>query len=364
MRRTQHLAGVGQCRSNFDGATGVSYDPLTPHTIQGESLTVACASGKVILFGEHAVVYGRPAIAVPVSQVQACATIEEAAPGEGLVIHAADLHICCRLGTATTPEHPAFPLQATVRHTLHKLGVARVPDLTLRISSTVPVARGLGSGAAVATATVRALSRHLGHNLSPLEVSQLVYQTEIIHHGTPSGIDNTVIALEQPVYFVKDQPIRLLPVNRPFWLLIADTGVASPTKIAVADVRRGWQEQPTTFEGVFDQIAAIAVQAAEAISSGQTSVLGPLMNQNHELLLQLGVSSPELEQLVRAAREAGALGAKLCGAGRGGNMIAQVPLQQTEHVATALCEAGATNVIVSCVEATPAQLSNDQPRQA
>jgi len=280
-------------------------------------LTTAYASGKAILFGEHAVVYGRPAIAVPVSQVRACATIEEAAPGEGLVIHATDLNVCSRLGTATTPDHPAFPLEATVRHTLCKLGVEGVPDLTVSISSTVPIARGLGSGAAVATAVVRALSRHLGHDLSPLEISQLVYQTEMIHHGTPSGIDNTVIAFEQPVYFVKDQPIQVLAVKRPFWLLIADTGVASPTKIAVADVRRGWQQRPAQFEAVFDQIAGIAVQAAAAISIGEVSALGPLMNDNHQLLVRLGVSSPELERLVRGARAAGGWGAKRCGAGRG-----------------------------------------------
>jgi len=318
-------------------------------------LTSGYASGKAILFGEHAVVYGRPAIAVPVGKLRALATIEEAPPGEGLVIHATDLGVRFRLGTAITPEHPAFPLEATVRHTLRKLGVEDVPDLTLRISSTVPIARGLGSGAAVATALVRALSRHLGHDLSPLEISQLVYQTEIIHHGTPSGIDNTVIAFERPVYFVRDRPIQVLAVKRPFWLLIADTGVASPTKIAVADVRRAWQQQPAEFEAVFDQIAAITVQAAAAISSGQTSALGRLMNENHELLVQLGVSSPELERLVRAARDAGALGAKLCGAGRGGNMIAHVSPKQTQGVAAALREAGATDVIASRVQATTPQ---------
>ena len=318
-------------------------------------MTRAYALGKAILFGEHAVVYGRPAIAVPVSQVRACAKVEDALAGEGLILYAADLDVRSRVGTATTPDHPAFALEATVVHTLQKLGVETVPDLTICISSTVPMARGLGSGAAVATAIVRALSHHLGHDLSPLDVSQLVYQTEIIHHGTPSGIDNTVIAFEQPVYFVRDQPIQVLAVKRPFSLLIADTGVASPTKIAVADVRRGWQQQPAEFEAVFDQIAAIAMQAAAAISSGQTSLLGPLMNENHELLVRLGVSAPELERLVRAAREAGALGAKLCGAGRGGNMIAHVSPQQTEAVAAALREVGATGVIASRVQATTAR---------
>jgi mevalonate kinase len=321
-------------------------------------LTSACASGKAILFGEHAVVYGRPAIAVPVSQVRACATIEERLPGEGLLIEATDLHVSCPLGTATAPDHPAFPLEATVRHTLQELGIKTAPDLTLRISSTVPIACGLGSGAAVATAIVRVLSGHLGCQLPPLQISQLVYQTEIIHHGTPSGIDNTVIAFERPVYFFRGQPIRVLAVKHPFWLLIADTGVASPTKIAVADVRRGWQQHPGRFEAIFDQIAAIAVEAAAAIATGETSALGTLMNENHQLLVELGVSSPELDRLARAAREAGAPGAKLSGAGRGGNMIAQVLPEESQQVTAALYEAGATNVIVSRVEATAAEHDN------
>jgi len=315
-------------------------------------LSSACAPGKAILFGEHSVVYGRPAIAVPVSQVRACATVEGTPPGSGLVIDATDLHVCCPLRTASKPEHPAYALATTVQHTLQRLGIDIAPDLTLRISSTIPIACGLGSGAAVATATVRALAQHLGHTLSTLEVSQLVYQTEVLHHGTPSGIDNTVIAFEQPIYFVKDQPIQLLAVKRAFWLLIADTGVASPTRIAVADVRRAWQKQAAAFEALFDKIAAIADQAAAAISNGNTAALGPLMNENHELLVRLGVSSPELERLVRAAREAGAQGAKLSGGGRGGNMIAQVSPPETQRVATALKKAGASSVIASCVEAT------------
>jgi mevalonate kinase len=315
-------------------------------------LTTAYAPGKVILFGEHAVVYGRPAIAVPVTQVRACADVRDLPSGHGFVIRARDLDLQHRMATPLREEHPAYPLEATIRHTLEWLKIEQAPDLTLTVASTVPIARGLGSGAAVATAIVRALSQHLGYALTPQQVSELVYQTEIIHHGTPSGIDNTVIAFEQPVYFVKEHPIEILHVGKPFWLVIADTGIASPTKVAVGDVRRSWQSDSEKYEALFDRMRAIAVQARQALAHGDITVMGTLMDENQQLLEAIDVSSPELEQLIQAARQAGAMGAKLCGAGRGGNMIALVASEAAPTIATALREAGATDTIITEVRAS------------
>ena len=310
-------------------------------------MTTAYAPGKVILFGEHAVVYGRPAIAVPVMQVRACAVVEDGPPGQGMVIHAADLHLRHRVGAPIPVQSPAYPLEATVRNALQRLGIRGLPDLTLAISSTVPMASGMGSGAAVATAIVRALAQHLGQVLSPREVSELVYQTEVIHHGTPSGIDNTVIAFEQPVFFVKGEPIEPLHVGRPFRVVIGDTGVHSPTRDVVGDVRRAWQAEPEKYEALFDRIGAVAVRARKAMEDGRGSTLGKLMDENQELLQAVGVSSPQLEKLIHAARAAGAMGAKLCGAGRGGNMIALVAHQRAQAVAAAVHQAGAVHVIVT-----------------
>jgi len=320
------------------------------HSTEEKALTIAHAPGKVILFGEHAVVYGRPAIAVPVTEVRASAVVTDTPSGQGIIIRATDLSLTHRLGTAIPTGHPAYPLGATVRHTLDWLGVATSLDLTLTVSSTVPLARGLGSGAALATAVVRALAGHLGRELSPQQVSDLVYQTEVIHHGTPSGIDNTVVAFERPVYFVKGQPIEVLQVSRPFWLAIGDTGVASPTRVAVGDVRRGWQSEPERYEALFDRIGTIARQARQAMLGGNVDALGPLMDENQALLEALDVSSPELQQLIVAARRAGAMGAKLCGAGRGGNMIALVTPEKAQEIAVALRQAGAVNVIVTQVK--------------
>lgn len=209
-------------------------------------MTIAYASGKAILFGEHAVVYGRPAIAVPVTEVQAQAIVEDAPPGQGIRIVAQDLGHEYLLRDAP----PGDSLHVTVSNTLRCLHQAPEQDITITVSSTIPVACGLGSGAAVATAVVRALTQHLGQQLDASAVSSMVFETEKLHHGTPSGIDNTVIAFEKPVYFVRDQALEAFQVRRPFLLAVADTGIASPTKIAVGDVRRAWQADPVKYEEI------------------------------------------------------------------------------------------------------------------
>ncbi|MEJ2748562.1 MAG: mevalonate kinase, partial [Anaerolineae bacterium] len=185
-------------------------------------------------------------------------------------------------------------------------------------------------------------------------VSNLTYEVEKIHHGTPSGIDNTVVAYEKPVYFVRQQPqnrIETFGVKRPLRLLVADTGVRSSTKIAVGDVRRQWQADPDRFEALFDGCGRIAETARAAIESGDIAHVGCLMTANQRLLEEMTVSSPELERLVAAALPAGALGAKLSGAGRGGNMIALVKDEGMETaVHEALLAAGAKTVLTTIIQ--------------
>ncbi|MEW5719056.1 MAG: mevalonate kinase [Chloroflexota bacterium] len=307
-------------------------------------MTIATAPGKIILFGEHAVVYARPAIAVPVFQVRAEATIE-ARDDSRVVIDAVDLARQYDLADVSADD----PIATIIRAICARLSVAP-QGFSVRIHSTIPIASGMGSGAAVSVAISRALARHFGATLSATQVSALVYETEKLHHGTPSGIDNTVIAFEQPVYFVRGQPIESFRVARLFTLAIADTGIAAPTKIAVGDVRRAWEQDRARYDALFDQIGAIARDARGAIEQGEVGALGGLMNANQILLREIGVSSPEIETLVSAALRAGARGAKLSGAGRGGNVIALVDEVTQDKIERALLEAGARRVIVTTIE--------------
>ena len=314
--------------------------------------TVTTAPGKVILFGEHAVVYNRPAIAVPVTDVRATATISLGEPGSGIWILAADLPSPdgepgghrYRLRDAPADD----PLRASVELALDAFRHGEsARDLLIAVTSTIPIARGMGSGAAVATAVVRAIGRHFGHDAQPEKISSLVYEVEKLHHGTPSGIDNTVVAYAQPVFFVRGRGITRLSVGAPLNLVIGDTGVVSSTREVVGDVRRRWSADTEGYEGVFDQIGALARQAKSVIERGYPKDVGRLMDENHELLITLGVSSPELDKLVEAAKTAGALGAKMSGAGWGGNMLALVEAERTPTMAGALQAAGAVSTIFS-----------------
>ncbi len=308
------------------------------------SIFTASAPGKIILMGEHAVVYGRPAMAAPVFQVQATATLTVEDGATGLWIDAADVNQRFALSAAPTADPLALALRLTLT------AVQRpAPGGELRIHSTIPVAGGMGSGAAVSTAIIGAVAAWAGQALPPAAVSALAYEVERLHHGTPSGIDNTVIAYAQPVWFVKGQPPQPFAISHPFWLVIASTGIASPTRETVGDVRRGWQADPALFEGLFDQVAGLVNAGRAAMLAGDWSSLGALMTANHTILGQIGVSAPNLDRLVAAANAAGACGAKLSGGGRGGNVIALVEPATAAAVEQAMRGAGATAVIITPV---------------
>ena len=194
------------------------------------------------------------------------------------------------------------------------------------------------------------MSTFLGHPLPDEKVTALAFEVEKIHHGTPSGIDNTVVTYARPVFFVKSKPIETLQVRRSFTLVIGDTGIASPTAAAVGEVRQAWQMDKAQYEAYFESIGAMTQSARQAIESGSVELLGPLMDANHGVLRKVGVSCDELDSLVVAARRAGALGAKLCGGGRGGNMIALVPPARGEQVAKALRAAGAVRTIMTLIK--------------
>jgi mevalonate kinase len=198
-------------------------------------------------------------------------------------------------------------------------------------------------------ALTRALASYLHHSITDEQVNTFAYEIEKLHHGTPSGIDNTVITYASPVYFIKGNPIETFQVTKPFTIVIGDTGIHAPTKESVGDVRKLWEANQQKWEVIFDQVGEIARTAREVIEKGDTDQLGRLMDQNHALLQEMTVSSPELDKLVAAARQAGALGAKMSGGGRGGNMIALAPQERANEISHALQQAGAEHTIIARV---------------
>jgi mevalonate kinase len=301
----------------------------------------ACA--KIILCGEHAVVYGRPAIALPLSGLRSRATV--APLDRPFRICAPDIH--AEFDLSTDPNRPLAVLTRLVFEYLQQ-PPARAK---LTLTSDIPAASHLGSSASVAVACARAVAAFAGCELAPSEASRMAFEAEKIYHGSPSGIDNTVIAFEQPVWYVRGQRTQSasytpMAIPRAPILVVADTGIATPTRIPVGDVRAGRDADPQRYESLFDQIAVLVTRAREALEASDWPALGRLMDANHALLQQLDVSCRELDNLCDTARTAGALGAKLSGGGRGGNLIALAcDEQDASRIRTALTKAGAARVI-------------------
>ena len=313
------------------------------------AITYAKAPAKVILFGEHAVVYGQPAIAMPVTRVNATARILPLidAPQGQIQVQAPDIQLDKKL-TDLPEDHP---LAAAIRLTLTAIAPVHLPSLSVQISSTIPVAAGMGSSAATSVAIIHALSNFFGAHLSSEQISDLAFEVEKLHHGTPSGIDNNVIAHQQPVYFVKDQPIEFLKINNPTHWIIADTGEKTPTRKAVAGVRERYQADPAAYSPILSAIGEITRQAREPLASGDLALLGPLLNENQDQLRMLGVSCGSLDALIAAALQAGAFGAKLSGGGLGGNIISLANPEIAQSIAAALVQAGARHVITTILQA-------------
>jgi mevalonate kinase len=311
-------------------------------------MTTAYAPGKVILFGEHAVVYGQPALAIPVREVQASATITEITDTERgrILLSAPDIHFQEWFHLVD----PQNPLAKVIQLTLDTLEITNPPAIKIEINSTIPIASGMGSSAAISIVIIRGLGQHLESPLTPERQSQIAFEVEKLHHGTPSGVDNTVIAYEKPVFFKHGDEPKPFEVGAPLLLIVADSGSNSLTYDAVGQVREGWTKDQDSYDAIFDQIGSITRLARQAIKAGQNHVLGSLMNRNQEFLRALKVSSPKLEILIQVALENGALGAKLSGAGLGGNMIALVTDENSNNVLEAIKEAGASRTILTVLE--------------
>ncbi|NLT42198.1 MAG: mevalonate kinase [Anaerolineae bacterium] len=304
------------------------------------------APAKAILLGEHAVVYGHPALAVPLFEFRARAQARFDHAHDDIVIR-----LDGRNPTVSLSRQPDNPLVLAVRLALEALG-AQPRNLALRMRSTIPVAAGLGSGAAVTAALMRAVGDLFGARWDDADLAARVFEVEKVHHGSPSGIDNTVVTYRRPVYFRKDEPVRFAQVGAELSLLVADTGRPGSTRDAVAAVRRRRETDPAAVMAEMERIGDLVEAASASLAQGDTVTLGRLMDANHERLRLLGVSSPELEALVEAARGAGAVGAKLTGAGCGGHALALVSERSAPAVREALLRAGAARVTLCRVAAT------------
>ncbi|MBN2010111.1 mevalonate kinase [candidate division KSB1 bacterium] len=302
----------------------------------------ASVPAKIILFGEHAVVYGQPAVAVPVLDVRAHAEMIRIDERETAVIHASDLEIQYEFAAQKIPskvKHIDEAMRFLIRQQME------IPETGWRldIRSDIPIGRGMGSSAAISVLLIRIMHQFVSIPLAMDDLIRLSYELEKYHHGTPSGVDNTVVATSQPVYFIKGEPFELLEPAQ-FHLVIGDCGIGKKTGDVVADVASAYKNDEKKYGELFQCIGDLARFGRLMLENGDHEGLGAAMNSNQTLLRQINVSCDELENLISAALSAGACGAKLCGAGRGGCMVALAKNEQhAGKVKQALDNAGAAN---------------------
>jgi mevalonate kinase len=288
--------------------------------------------GKVILLGEHAVVYGHPALCAALQDGVAV----EAVPGSGrLCVPAWDLAAAPCFDDA--PE--LLPVARAYGAILRALSLAEPPaHHNLVATFSIPTGAGLGSSAALSVALTRALDQLLGLSLRPEQIAHAALCAEQVFHGRPSGLDHTVAQLGGFGLFRRGAGLSPLSAE-PVPLLIGMTGRPRDTRGRVARVAELYMTQEQTTRGCFAEIAGLVESGARAVRRGDLEALGQAMDQNQEVLGQLEVSCPEIEHMCRLARKAGALGAKLTGGGGGGCVIALAPGRE-EAVRRAWQEAG------------------------
>lgn len=302
-----------------------------------EPLLYASAPGKLILMGEHAVVYGEPGLVLPLPHLRAFVSFY---PADTPQLHAPDLKLFLDEKALNASQHPLVITlrRACASFTAHH--PPTLPALKYLIQSDIPVKRGMGSGTAISCAVFKAFAAYYQQEVTHSDIEAFAQQMDQMYHGQPSGIDAAVIAHERPLRFQRTvtatgsaAQIRFLDVP-PLPLLIADTGPAQPTAEAVARVAQRYQHEPQVPQ-VIRRIGELVIAAEQALAVSNLSALGALLFENHACLQTLGVSSPALDQLVLAAQTVeprGAVaGAKLSGAGLGGICFALLHPPEAVH---------------------------------
>jgi mevalonate kinase len=322
----------------------------------------ASAPGKAIVTGEHAVVYGEPAIATAIGR-RVCSTAwlrndrvvrilsMDRELKTTVSIDTADLRAAAQCGDQLAP------IALVVCRSLQELGETR--GVEVHTSSNIPMAAGLGSSAAALVSATAAVMRLHSKRLERETVCRIAREGERLIHVNPSGIDDHISTYGGIIYYRPSEGFRQIVTGlQGLPLVIGNTGRSRPTGTLVESVRERLSEHPEDYE-IIRNIGKQSLRALDAIRRGDLKGLGEVMTVNHALLKSLGVSTQELDALVEAAIGAGALGAKLTGAGGGGCMIALVEETRVMEVEEALksagaqvlyCKAGAEGVVAWQVE--------------
>lgn len=277
--------------------------------------------GKVILFNEHFVVYGLPAIA---SAIGAKTTaLVERRTGSGVEISDERPETKGYKAGKATQQKESMDLMLKFMNINTMKNAYRVT-----LAGDLLAASGVGASAASCAAIARAFSEELGLNYSDEKVNEVAYEGEKGYHGTPSGIDNTAATYGGLIWYKREgssQLMERMKLKKPVEIVMGNTGLVADTKAVVGAVKERKEKEPEKYGRIFQDAKELVNHARKQLETFDLQKVGDHMNENHALLQQIGVSCPELDLLVDLARNNGALGAKLTGTGRGGYMVALTP---------------------------------------
>lgn len=293
--------------------------------------------GKVILLGEHAVVHGCPAIAVGIERGVTAA----AAPAARDLLRLAPWDLEIRPDPSGDE-----PLERAFAAALESYPERPRVEVTAEVE--LPAGAGLGCSAAIGVAVLDAIDEAIGFGRPRTELAEAALVWEKVFHGNPSGIDNTMSAVGGVALYRKGEPLQPLRSNKPLCLVVGYSGEPSSTKEMVASVARQLENDPERVNKAFEGIEVLVRNAKLAIEAGDLVALGQLLDLNHTILNALMLCTTKVDAMCQAAREAGALGAKMTGAGGGGCMFA---LATKPDQADRLCEALGDGAFVAEVSA-------------
>jgi mevalonate kinase len=277
--------------------------------------------GKVILFGEHFVVHGIPGI-VSAMESSTDAIVTKAVTGLNIKDD--------RKTSKGYSEEKRLQQIESIERMLIDMKLDPKTPLDIWIGGSLPGFSGLGASAASSVAIARAISEEFCLNLSDDRVNQVAYEAEIAYAGNPSGIDNTASTYGGLMWFKKNPAggpdfVERLNVHSQIEIVICSTGIVANTKAMVEGVAERKKANPDKYDALFEKAENLAFAGRKALEAGDLKEVGILMNENHQILQDIGVSSVELDYLVDVARKQGAIGAKLTGGGGGGCMVALTP---------------------------------------
>lgn len=288
---------------------------------------------KIILIGEHSVVYQQPAIALPLKTLQTKAKITLRSDEQQILVS--------QYYTGPLNSVPHF--MRGISHLVSYILKDKTSfGFTLEVVSDLPIERGMGSSASVAIAIIRALYDLLGLPLDQTTLLSLANVAEKDTHKNPSGLDAATTASDTPIWMIRDEMIDTIPINLSAYLVICDSGIKGQTSEAIAEVKRRLELFPTKTSSLITSLGELSYRARKQLAGNDVVGLGQTLDAAQEKLAQLGVSDPKVDTLIKLAKKSGALGAKLTGGGRGGCFICLVKTKNSARkLASLMCQNGA-----------------------